>query len=418
VYISRKSTPDAHGQEKPLWLRVTKIAGVTLGIMAVFGLGYGLGSGGLKFETVANGSNKSLPNKLDYSSVDQLYSTIKSNYDGKLDEATLIDGLKAGLANATGDPYTVYFNAKQASDFNKQLAGTFSGVGAELGQDTAGNLIIVAPIEGTPASKAGLRPQDVIAAIDGKTTSGMSVDEAVSKIRGKKGTDVTLRVIRNKTDDLTVKITRDDIKIPSVKSQILDDNIGYLEINQFSDDTARLAQDAANDFKSKGVKGVILDLRGNPGGLVSAATSVSSMWLPEGKTIMQERRGDKAVSTELANGNNILAGVPTVVLIDAGSASASEITAGALKDNGVATLIGVKSFGKGSVQQIINLSGSEADGAGPEVKVTIARWYRPNGQNIDKKGVNPDKEVKMTDDDYKQKRDPQKDAAIEFLKNR
>jgi carboxyl-terminal processing protease len=418
VYISRKSTPETNGSEKPLWLKVTKIAGLSLGILFVFGLGYGLGNGGIKFTTAGNNANKNLPAKLDYTSVNQLYDTLKSNYDGKLDEQKLIDGLKTGLANAAGDPYTLYFNAQQASDFNKQLAGTFSGIGAELGTDAAGNLIIVAPIEGTPASKAGLRPQDVVAAIDGKTTTGMSVDEAVSKIRGKKGTDVTLRIIRDKTEDMSIKITRDDIKVPSVKSEILDNNIGYLEINQFSDDTAQLAQDAANNFKAKGVKGVILDLRGNPGGLVSAATSVSSMWLPEGKMIMQERRGDKAVSTELANGNNILAGVPTVVLIDAGSASASEITAGALKDNGVATLIGVKSFGKGSVQQIINLSGDQQDGAGPELKVTIARWYRPNGQNIDKKGVDPDKEVKMTDDDYKAKRDPQKDAAIEFLNNR
>jgi carboxyl-terminal processing protease len=415
VYISRKSTPELHGS-KPWWNKTTKIAGAALVTMVIFGAGYGLGSGGLKFST--GGQNKGLPAKLDYSTVDQLYNTIKANYDGTLDQTKLLDGVKAGLATATGDPYTLYFNAKQASDFNKQLEGTFSGVGAELGQDSTGNLIVVAPIDGAPASKAGLRPQDIIASIDGKTTTGMSIDEAVSKIRGKKGTDVSLRIIRDKTQDLTIKITRDDIKIPSVKSQVLPGNIGYLEINQFSDDTASLAQTAAKDFKDKGVKGVILDLRGNPGGLVNAATAVSSLWLPEGKTILQERRGSTTVSTELANGNNILAGVPTVVLIDAGSASASEITAGALKDNGVATLIGVKSFGKGSVQQIINLGGPEQDGSAAELKVTIARWYRPNGQNIDKKGVNPDKEVKMTDDDYKQKLDPQKDAAIEFLNNR
>ncbi|HEV7454865.1 MAG TPA: S41 family peptidase [Candidatus Saccharimonadales bacterium] len=415
MYISRKSTPELHGS-KPWWNKTTKIAGAALVTMVIFGAGYGLGSGGLKFST--GGQNKGLPAKLDYSTVDQLYNTIKANYDGTLDQTKLLDGVKAGLATATGDPYTLYFNAKQASDFNKQLEGTFSGVGAELGQDSTGNLIVVAPIDGAPASKAGLRPQDIIASIDGKTTTGMSIDEAVSKIRGKKGTDVSLRIIRDKTQDLTIKITRDDIKIPSVKSQVLPGNIGYLEINQFSDDTASLAQTAAKDFKDKGVKGVILDLRGNPGGLVNAATAVSSLWLPEGKTILQERRGSTTVSTELANGNNILAGVPTVVLIDAGSASASEITAGALKDNGVATLIGVKSFGKGSVQQIINLGGPEQDGSAAELKVTIARWYRPNGQNIDKKGVNPDKEVKMTDDDYKQKLDPQKDAAIEFLNNR
>jgi carboxyl-terminal processing protease len=385
---------------------------ITVGLavaLIVFGTGYGFGAGDIK---VTNGSaNQGLPSKLDYSSVDDVYNAIKANYDGKLDEQKLLDGLKTGLAQATGDPYTVYFNEDQAQDFNNQLQGTFSGIGAELGQDAQGNLIVVAPIDGFPAAKAGLRSQDAIISIDGKATTGMTVYDAVTKIRGEKGTEVTLRVAREKTEDLTFKITRDNIKIASVKSQVLSDNIGYIKINQFGDDTADLTQKAARDLKEKGVKGVVLDLRGNPGGLVSAATAVSSLWLPEGKMILQERRGNTAVSTELANGNNILKDVPTVVLIDAGSASASEITAGALKDNGAATTMGVKSYGKGSVQQLVKLGGAE-------LKVTIARWYRPNGQNIDKKGINPDKEVKMTDDDYKQNRDPQKDAAVEFLKTR
>ncbi|HSX17160.1 MAG TPA: S41 family peptidase [Patescibacteria group bacterium] len=387
-----------------------KITVITAAAIGVFGLGYGFGTGRLKF--TSGGQNKGLPGKLDYSSVDDVYNTIKQNYDGQLDEQKLIDGMKTGLANATGDPYTVYFNAKDAAAFNDQLQGTFSGVGAELGQNDQGNLIVVSPIAGFPAEKAGLRAQDVLISIDGKTTSGMSVYDAVGKIRGEKGTVVTIRVARDKTQDLTFKITRDDIKIPSVKWQVTSDNIGYLTINQFSDDTAQLAQQAAKEFKDKSVRGVVLDLRGNPGGLVNAATAVTSLWLPEGKMILQERRGSTAVSTELANGNNILQGVPTVVLVNEGSASASEITAGALKDNGAATILGVKTYGKGVVQQIFQLGG------GAEMKVTIASWYRPNGQNINKKGITPDKEVKMTDDDYKQKRDPQKDAAVDFLKNR
>jgi len=413
VYISRKRAPETHGK-KPWWILASKITAAVAVALVVFSTGYGVGNGTVKLSS-GNGQNKQLPGKLDYTTITDLYNTIKANYDGTLTEQQLLDGLKSGLATATGDPYTVYFNAKQAEEFNNQLQGTFSGVGAELGQDAQGNLIVVSPIEGFPAAKAGLRSQDIIVSIDGKVTTGMSVDEAVSKIRGKKGTNVVLRIARDRTQDLSFTITRDDIKIPSVKWEVTADNIGYLKINQFSDDTAPLAQQAAKDFKEKSVRGVILDVRGNPGGLVSAATAVSSLWLPEGKMIMQERRGNTAVSTELANGNNILKDMPTVVLIDAGSASASEITAGALKDNGVATTIGVKSFGKGSVQQIIPLGNK--DGAGDsEVKVTIARWYRPNGQNIDKKGIAPDKEVKMTDDDYKQKRDPQKDAAVQFLK--
>ena len=184
-----------------------------------------------------------------------------------------------------------------------------------------------------------------------------------------------------------------------------------MQITQFSDDTGTLAAQAAADFKAKGVKSVILDMRDNPGGLLSAAVDVSSLWLPEHETVLQEKRGGKVINTYQSEGNPVLNNVPTVVLINGGSASAAEITAGALHDNGAATLIGEKSFGKGSVQQITPLSNNE------EIKVTVARWYRPNGENIDKKGITPDKVVKMTDDDYKNGTDPQKEAAIAKLLN-
>ena len=385
-----------------------KVGGIAILMLVVFGLGIGVGNGNLVISGNAS-QNGHLPNSLDYSSVNQLYQAIKTNYDGKLTEQQLIDGMKTGLAEATGDPYTEYFNAKDAKDFNAQLQGSFTGVGAELGQDSDKNLIVVAPIDGSPAAKAGLRAQDIILKIDGKSTAGMSIDDAVKKIRGEKDTKVTLDIFRNKSESISLTITRADIKVPSVTSKILDDNIGYLQITQFSDDTASLAQKAAQSFKDNNVKGVILDMRDNPGGLLDAAVHVSSIWLPEGKTILQEKRGGKVITTYKAEGNDILSGIPTTVLINSGSASAAEITAGALGDNKVATLIGEKSYGKGSVQQIQELQG------GAEVKVTVARWYRPNGQNIDKKGIEPDQTVKMTDDDYKNGTDPQKDAAIAKL---
>jgi carboxyl-terminal processing protease len=400
---------EEHGKKKSSsWLgSIGKVAIAATVLVLVFGMGIGVGRGSIGLH--ANKQNKALPNDLDYTTVEEVYDTLRAQYDGKLDERKLLDGIKAGLAQATGDPYTVYFNANDAKSFNDQLDGTFSGIGAELGKDAQGNLIVVAPIAGTPASKAELRAQDVIIAIDGQSTAGISSDEAVSRIRGKKGTKVTLRIVRNKTQDLTIPIIRDNIKVPSVKWEVLDGNIGYLKISQFSDDTADLANQAATEFKSKSVTGVILDLRGDPGGRLDAAVKVSSLWLTKDTTVLQERQGGVVMGIEKATGNNVLNGVKTAVLIDAGSASASEITAGALKDNGVATLIGVKSFGKGSVQQIEQLRG------GSELKVTIARWYRPNGQNIDKKGISPDKEVKMSEDDYAKKRDPQKDAAIKFM---
>ena len=183
-----------------------------------------------------------------------------------------------------------------------------------------------------------------------------------------------------------------------------------MTISRFSDDTGVLASKAASDFKSKGVKGVVLDLRGNPGGYLDAAVDVSSLWLPNGKTVLQERRDGKVVKTYKSTGNDTLQGIPTVVLIDDGSASASEITAGALHDNGVASLIGVKSFGKGSVQE------PQARTDGSLLKITVARWYTPNGKNIDKEGISPDQKVDRSLDDIKANKDPQLDAATAKLK--
>lgn len=375
----------------------------------IFVAGIGVGRGDFSLSGTQN-LNKELPENLDYASVEELYDALKKNYDGELDTQKLIDGMKAGLAQAAGDPYTVYLNGEEAKQFEDDLNGTFSGIGAELGKDESDNLIIVAPIGDFPAAKAGLRPSDMVASINGESTTGMSIEEAVSKIRGPKDTEVELRIVRDKKEDLTFKIVRADIKVPSVKSEILDGNVGYIQINQFSEDTAHLATVAAREFKQKGVQGVVLDMRGNPGGLLDASVNVASLWLPQGQTILQQKRGDKVIATAKATGNDILRGVPTAVLINEGSASASEIVAGALKDQGAAMLFGAKTYGKGSVQELKKF----IDGS--ELKVTMARWYTPNGQNIDKTGIAPHTEVQMTEEDFKAGRDPQKDAALNFLR--
>lgn len=353
--------------------------------------------------------NKDLPANLDYSSVNEVYDALKQNYDGKLTEAQLLNGLKAGLANAAGDPYTEYFTATEAKNFDKQLNQSFSGVGAELGKNKNGNLIVVAPIAGFPADKAGLKAQDIITAINNKTTSGMSVDDAVANIRGKAGTTVKLTVVRGGAEQLELTITRQDIRVPSVEHSVINGNIGYIRISTFADDTAGLIKAAANDLQAQHVKGIVLDLRNNPGGLLSAAVTVSSQWLPHDTVILQEKRGSTVVQTYQASGDSPLQGVPTVVLVNEGSASASEITAGALHDNKAATIIGTKSFGKGVVQQLINLKD------GSELKVTVASWYRPNGQNINKKGITPDQLVQPGKDDTAGGSDAQKTAAIDFL---
>lgn len=377
-------------------------------LLAIFMIGVNVGNGRInphRPKSVAG----NLPSKLDYTAVNQIYQSLKDNYDGSLGETQLEDGLKHGLAESTKDPYTVYFTAKEAKDFNKELNNSFSGIGAQLGQDSDGNLEIIAPIDGLPAAKAGLKAKDIIATINGENTSGMSVDAAVSKIRGPKGTKVKLQVVRNKAQALNFTITRDDINLPSVKTKILDGNIGYFQITSFADDTNALAQKAADQFKNQHVKGIILDLRDDPGGLLDAAVHVSSLWLPQGQKVLDEKRGSTVVDSNSALGGDELHGIPTVVLINAGSASASEITAGALHDNSAAYLIGEKSYGKGVVQQLVNF------GDGSQLKVTVASWYRPDGQNINHKGITPDKTVKISDADAKAGSDTQLQAAQAYL---
>lgn len=398
-------------------------------LLFIFWLGLSIGNGTISV-TRGVSSNSGLAENLNYTEVEKLYDLLRENYDGKLSETELLEGIKGGLIKAAGDPYTEYFSVEDAKLFNEQLQGTFSGIGAELGKDKDGNINIVSPIAGFPAEKAGLRAKDLILTIDGKTTQDMSIDKAVSLIRGKVGTQVKLGVLRGGSERKEFVITREEIKVPSVKYEILPGNIGYVQVSQFWTDTGELAREAAEEFKRASVQGVVLDMRGNPGGSLDAAVEVASIWLSEGKTVLQEKRDGKVVETYQASGAPILSGMPTTVLIDEGSASASEIVAGALKDNGAAKLVGMKSYGKGSVQQIICLNQSslinslslgaryEENCESAQLKVTIARWFRPNGENIDKKGIKPDIEVKVSEEDIEQERDPQKDKAIEQLSAR
>lgn len=395
-------TPEKRG-------KTTRILSALLAGVIIFGLGVNVGNGRLAFNHNKAVSGN-LPNDLDYASVEAVYDKLRTEYDGKLDQNALMDGLKQGLAQATGDPFTEYFNAKDAQSFDDELNGSFTGIGAELGKNAQDNIEIISPIAGFPAEKAGLKSKDVIAAVDGESTAGKTVSQVVDKIRGTAGTHVKLKVIRNNAEALDFDIVRATINIPSVKDEITADNIGILTISRFGSDTATLARSAADKFKAANVKGVVLDLRGDPGGLLDAAESVSSLWLDTNQTVLLEKRDDVVVKTYRAEGNPVLKGVKTVVLINSGSASASEITAGALRDNNAATLMGTKSYGKGSVQQLLRLT----DGA--MLKVTSAHWFTPSGKGINKIGIDPDQKVERSDDDAKNNRDPQKQAAIDFIK--
>jgi carboxyl-terminal processing protease len=349
--------------------------------------------------------NKNLPAQLDLSSVNEVYAQLRNKFDGSLDANKLIDGAKKGLVEAAGDTYTVYFTANEAKEFNNELNGNFSGIGAELAkQDDKAKVVSV--LDNSPAQKAGLQTGDIFLTVNGQDISGMALDKVVSSVRGDKGTTVKITFLRG-TESKEVAVTRDDITDPSVKTSILDNNIGYLRISRFATDTAELAKKAAEDFKTKNVKGVILDLRGNGGGYVDAAQSVATLWL-NNKEVVQERQGDKVLSTLTSGSDTVLEGIPTIVLVDGGSASASEIVAGALHDHKAATLVGEKTFGKGSVQETV----STINGL---LKVTIAKWYTPNGKNINKEGIMPDEVVTLSDDDIKQSNDTQKQRALDEL---
>jgi carboxyl-terminal processing protease len=370
------------------------------------GINVGNGRIGIPSRSVVHSE---LPVNLDYSTVNDVYQSLKENYSGKLTEDQLIDGLKHGLAEATGDPYTVYFTPKEAESFQSDLNNTFSGIGAELGKSDQGSIQVIAPIAGTPADKAGIRAKDVIATINGKTTVGMSIEDAVKAIRGKAGTQVALQIVRGGTEPLSLTITRETIQVPSVTTKTLDNKVGYIQISSFANDTADLMDKAADSFKNAGVKKIILDLRNNPGGQVDAAIAVASQWLPQGALIMQEKRGSEVLQSYQSTGTNKLKGMKTVVLINEGSASASEIVAAALHDNKQAYLLGNKSYGKGVVQRLINFND------GSELKVTVASWYRPNGKNINHQGIKPDQTANLSDQDAKAGNDTQLQAAQDYL---
>ncbi len=319
----------------------------------------------------------------------------------------LFYGALQGLLIGLEDPYSVYFTQEDAAQFTAELDGTFSGIGAEI-DSRDDYIVVVAPLADSPAEQAGVRAGDRIVAIDGVETFGMTVTDAVLSIRGEKGTSVTLSVLHEDAEALVdIAIVRDDITINSVEWEIRDDGIAVINIYMFNDDTVALFQQAVQDMLEADVKGIVVDLRNNPGGVLTAAIQIGGYWI-DGEPIAIERSQES--SRELtASGVAQLAGIPTVVLINGGSASSSEILAGALRDYGVATLIGETTFGKGSVQEYIELPDGSA------VKITVAEWLTPNGHSINEVGIPPDVEVLYTVEDYNEERTPQLDAAIDFL---
>ena len=343
---------------------------------------------------------------LDLSSVQGTYQKLAANYDGTLDTQKLIEGASRGMVAAAGDPYTVYMDAKEAADFNNDLSGNIGGgIGAEIGLREE-KPTIIRVLKDNPAEKAGLAAGDQIVAINDQTAIGQTVDKVVSKVRGESGTTVKIAVLRGGVPK-EFTVTRSTINNPSVDSKV-ENGIGTLTISRFDSQTGSLARKAAQQFKDQGVKSVIRDLRGNGGGYLGAAQDVAGLWLDD-KVVVSERTGGKTTEELKTGKESLLAGIPTVVLVNGSTASASEIVAGALQDHGVAKLLGEKTFGKGSVQQVLDL------GAGTVLKVTIAKWYTPKGNNINKQGIVPDQTVVLSQQDASSGNDPQLQAALKLL---
>lgn len=375
---------------------------LTLIIVAIVSFVAGARSDAL-FANVASVFGVRTSNKtIDLSSVQKTYQELVANYDGKLDTQKLIYGANRGLVEAAGDPHTAYMDPDETKEFDKSLSGQIGGgIGAEIGLRN-NKPTIIKPLENSPAQKAGIKAGEAIVKVNDEASSDWSVEKVVSKIRGEVGTSVKLTLL---SDGQTreVSVVRQNIVSPAVESEI-DGEIGILKVNRFGDDTVSLSRKYASEFVEKGVKKVILDLRNNPGGTVGAAQGLLGIWL-DNQIAMTERRGSEIVKTLRTTGTPILGNMKTVVLINGNSASASEITAGALREYGKATLVGQKSYGKGSVQIVLGLPG------GSQMKVTEARWYTPKGKNIDKTGIEPDAKVDLSSDDVNNNVDPQMDKA-------
>lgn len=342
---------------------------------------------------------------LDTEVMKEAYRQLAANYDGDLDANKLSDGAARGMVKAVGDDYTTFLDKEEAAEFNKSLNGEVSGIGAEIG---VRNLqpTVLRVLDDSPAKKAGLKTGDIFVAVNGTSVAGETASGVADKVTGEAGTTVKL-TMRRGSESLDFSITRAQISDPSVRWSVSDD-IGVLTISRFDDNTGSLARKAAKEFIDKGVKSVIVDLRNNGGGYLTAAQEVASLWLDSGKTVVTEKSRGQVTETVKASGNPTLKGKKTIVLVNGSSASASEIVAGALKDYQAAILVGEKTFGKGTVQKVINLSDDRI------LKVTVARWYTPQDRNITKEGIQPNQTVKMSSDDNNVGRDPQMARAKEL----
>jgi len=380
--------------------------GLTILIFGVFGLGVWLG----RVQVVCPICP---PEKVDLSLLWQVWKTIEEKYavKDKINAQAMIYGAINGLVKSLDDPYTVFLKPEDAKKFLEDVKGTFEGVGMEIGIKD-GQLWVVAPLANTPAERAGLRAGDKILQVDGKSTEGITIDEAINWIRGPKGTEVVLTIYRDEWGEARdIKLIRDVIDVPAFKLELRDDKIAYLKIYQFSEKAGYEFPEIALQILNSDAQKIILDLRDNPGGYLEVAQEIASWFLEKGQVVaIEDFGGRQEQKFYLARDNARLVAYPVVILINKGSASGAEILAGALRDNRGIKLIGEKSFGKGSVQELVSLKNNSF------LKITVANWLTPKGELITNKGLEPDIKVEMTTADYEAGRDPQLEKAIEIIK--
>ncbi|MBI5466648.1 MAG: S41 family peptidase [Candidatus Kerfeldbacteria bacterium] len=352
------------------------------------------------------------PQGADYQQFLRVWDSVHRDYvNAKVDDAELLQGAISGLVGGLHDPYSMYFSAAESKQFQDEIAGTFEGVGMEIGYKDD-HLVVIAPLEDSPAAKAGIVAGDVILAIDKQDASRLSVDEAVKNIRGQKGTTVTLVIRRGQeTEPRTIAIVRSQIVVNPVTIKLVqrdEKTFAHIRLTSFSQDATKLLRGALAKQDVAAIDGFILDLRNNPGGYLNQAVDITAVFLRSGEVVAEvDRTGQK--ETFSVNGQAALPTQPLVVLVNGGSASASEIVAGALQDHRRAKLVGVTTFGKGTVQEYETL----ADGS--SLKLTVAKWFTPNGTSISEQGITPDIAVELTNDDISAGRDPQLQKAVDIL---
>ena len=389
--------------------KLAKVFGILIITLVFYFLGFLVGHKNLVFEknfrpTIVN-MDLGKPQDVDFSLFWDAWKLVTEKYVGAYSPPKMVYGAIKGMIEALDDPYSAFMEPGANKMLLEDLSGEIQGIGAEISEKD-GRIVVVAPLDDSPAKKAGLKAQDEILAINNQSTEGMSLDEAIFKIRGKSGTEVRLLINRSEfSQPQEFKIIRATIVIKSLKLEIKGD-IGYIKISQFADDTSELLKQAAEEIIDKSPRAIILDLRDNPGGYLDASVDVASIFMERGVVVKEEYR-DGRIEELRTTLEGKLSKYPIFVLVNEGSASASEIVAGALRDSRKALILGKKTFGKGSVQELENLKDQSA------LRLTVARWLTPNGSTIDKEGIKPDIEVDLSSADQVEGRDPQLDRALE-----